>query len=278
MNQQSELFNPTRLQTLNGYARFVNYGAHVLDYVPAGHKPVLWVSKEAVFESGKAIRGGIPVIWPWFGSHPTDSSQSSHGIGRRLGWDLLESKDDYAKLALQPSKTTHPDVSGEFKVELEINLGSELQVSLRTENVGSAPFTMTAALHSYFSVSDVRQIQIGGLDGRTYIDQLDGNQRKQQAGAITIDQEVDRIYVSSPDTVEIHDPVWERVIAIAKAGSQSTVVWNPWIAKSKRMADFGDEEYLGMVCVETGNVADDAQTLEPGQVHSLTTKISVRAV
>ncbi|MEM9776627.1 MAG: dihydroxy-acid dehydratase, partial [Chloroflexota bacterium] len=206
MKNRSELFNPTRLQSVSGYVRFVNHGAHVLDYVPAGHKPVLWVSEEAVFESGKAIRGGIPVIWPWFGSHPLDSEKPAHGVGRRMGWELIESREDYAKLALQPGQTNHPDVDGEFKVSLEILLGSELQVSLTTQNVGSAPFKMSAALHTYFSVSDVRQIQIGGLDGRTYIDQLDNNQRKFQSGAITIDQEVDRIYVGSPDTVEIHDP------------------------------------------------------------------------
>lgn len=278
MNNRSELFIPTRLQTVNGYARFVNYGAHVLDYVPAGHRPVLWVSKEALFESGKAIRGGIPIIWPWFGSHPSDSEKPSHGVARKMGWELVESGEDYAKLVLQPGKTTHPAVDGEFKATVTILLGAELQVSLTTQNVGSVPFEMSAALHSYFSVSDVAQIQIGGLDGRTYIDQLDENQRKSQSGAITIDQEVDRIYVGSADTVEIHDPAWERVIAIAKSGSQSTVVWNPWIAKSKRMGDFGDEEYKGMVCVETGNVADDARVLAPGESHTLATVISVRPV
>ncbi|MEM8862520.1 MAG: D-hexose-6-phosphate mutarotase, partial [Chloroflexota bacterium] len=267
-----------RLQTVSGYTRFVNYGAHVLDYVPAGHKPVLWVSKDAIFESGKAIRGGIPIIWPWFGAHPNDTGKSSHGIGRRLAWDLLESRDDYAKLQLPLGEQGHSDVDGQVRVTLEVNLGSELVVSLTTENLGAESFWMTAALHSYFSVSDVRQIQIGGLDGRTYIDQLDGNQRKQQVGAISIDQEVDRIYVATSDTVEIHDPAWERVIAIAKSGSMSTVVWNPWIDKSKQMSDFGNEEYLGMVCVETGNVADDARSLAPGESHTLTTKISVRAV
>ena len=273
MNQ----FKAIELRHHGATAAVTPHGAHVTHYQPAGQRPVLWMSDLALFQDGKAIRGGIPVIWPWFGSHPTDSDQASHGVARRMGWQVLGVTESAAKFMLLPEgEHVHPKVDGSFVVTLDLILDEALTVNLTTTNVGKTRFHMTAALHSYFRVADVAQIELRGLDGRTYIDQLDGDQRKVQPGAITINQEVDRIYVDSADTVEIVDPVWGRTIEVAKEGSLSTVVWNPWIDKSKRMADFGDDEYVGMVCVETTNAADDGRTLEPGESHQLVTKIASR--
>lgn len=278
-------FSPIQLENEYGFAAVLPHGAHVTDYVPAGQRPVLWTSKLATFESGKAVRGGIPVIWPWFGSHPADRSKASHGIARKMAWesaDLQESeKVDgalQAKFQLLPNEWRHPDVNGEFQTTLLVTLGDELSVSLVTKNLGAETFSYSAALHSYFSVEDVRNIELRGLDGRPYIDQLDNNRRKTQSGPILIDREVDRIYLETADTVKIHDPVFGRVIEIAKQGSMSTVIWNPWIDKAARMADFGDDEYLEMVCVETCNTADDSRRLLPGESHTLMTQISSRLI
>ncbi len=270
-------FSKIELNYHDSKASVVPHGAHVLDYHPAGQPPVLWTSQLALFQDGKAIRGGVPVIWPWFGSHPTDAEKSSHGVARNMAWQVLGVTESAASFSLLPaSENSHPLVDGRFECQLDVILDEALTVKLTTKNVGDSPFKMTAALHSYFHVGDATQIAIKGLDGRTYIDQLDSNQRKLQQGPIQIDQEVDRIYINSTDTVEIHDPVLGRVIEIQKEGSLSTVVWNPWIEKSKRMADFGEQEYLEMVCVETCNAADDQRTLVPAEQHSLLTRIFSR--
>ncbi|MFT5196570.1 MAG: glucose-6-phosphate 1-epimerase [Cellvibrionaceae bacterium] len=276
-------FLPIQLKSDGDFATVLRHGAHVTGYTPAGQKPVLWTSREALFAPSKAIRGGIPVIWPWFGGHPADSSKSSHGIARKMVWQSIAINADelientaQTKLQLLPDEQSHPDVDGTFQTTLLVTVGAQLAVSLTTKNVGEKPFDYSAALHSYFAVGDARQIKIKGLDGRPYIDQLDGNRRKVQSGPIVIDREVDNIYLETADTVEIHDPVYGRVIEVSKEGSLSTVVWNPWIEKAARMADFGDDEYLEMVCVETCNTADDSQHLLPGESHTLTTQISCR--
>lgn len=278
-------FIPVQLENQHGSAAVMPHGAHVTDYTPAGQRPLLWTSRLALFESGKAIRGGIPVIWPWFGSHPTDSDKASHGIARKMGWervalaaDELLDRKKRVKFQLLPAVHQHPAVAQPFETTLLVTLGERLTVSLTTKNLGDEPFGYSAALHSYFSVGDVRHIRIQGLDGRPYIDQLDDNRRKVQSGPILIDQEVDRIYLETADTVDIHDPVFGRVIKIAKQGSLSTVVWNPWVAKAARMADFGDDEYVQMVCVETCNTADDSRRLLAGESHTLTACISSRPI
>ncbi len=272
-------FTKIELNYQDSKATVVPHGAHVLDYEPAGQPPVLWTSQLAQFEDGKAIRGGIPVIWPWFGSHPTDATKSSHGVARKMAWQVMGATESAASFLLLPAgQNSHPLVDGLFECQLDVVLDEALTVKLTTKNLGDQPFSMTAALHSYFAVGDATQIKIKGLEGRTYIDQLDSNQRKLQQGEIVIGQEVDRIYINSDDTVEINDPVLGRVIEIAKEGSLSTVVWNPWIDKSIRMGDFGDDEYKGMVCVETCNAADDQRTLAPGESHTLVTRISSRPI
>ncbi len=270
-------FSPILLSNNGATAELLPHGAHVTKFSPLNAEPVLWSSKLATYQDGKAIRGGIPIIWPWFGAHPTDPEKGSHGVARKMAWQRVVASNSAARFRLLPVGTlTHPQVDGEFEATVDVKLDEGLTVSLITRNAGESPFQMTAALHTYFAVGDVTQIKLTGLEGRTYVDQLDGNQRKLQTGAIKIDKEVDRIYLNSDDVVEIHDPLMGRIISVAKEGSMSTVVWNPWIDKSKRMADFGDDEYLEMVCVETCNAADDARTLQPGESHTLTTKITVK--
>jgi D-hexose-6-phosphate mutarotase len=160
-------------------------------------------------------------------------------------------------------------------LEIVITVGPALQVELLTQNPGAAPFICSAALHSYFGVSDVTGIAVQGLAGCTYIDKVDEGRRKLQRGPVTIETETDRIYLETTATYVIEDPGWGRRIQIAKSGSRSTVVWNPWIDKAGRMADFGDEEYGGMVCVETTNAAEDIITVAPGGEHRLRAVISL---
>jgi len=158
---------------------------------------------------------------------------------------------------------------------LVVTVGAELRVELIARNTGESAFTSGGALHSYFGVGDVRAIAIHGHDGCTYLDQLDSLRRKLQRGPVTIDAETDRIYVDTTAECVIEDPQLGRRIQIAKAGSRSTVVWNPWVAKSRRLDDMADEDYLGMVCVETANAGEDVAIVAPGGEHRLSAIISV---
>jgi glucose-6-phosphate 1-epimerase len=255
-------------------------GGHVITFQPHGQPPVLWVSSLSAYQLGKTIRGGIPVCWPWFGAHPTDPSLPFHGFVRAAVWQvrgtsvgpadvtkirlgLIESE---ASLALWP----HP-----FDLEIVVTVGAQLQVELIARNLGDRPFVCGGALHSYYTVGDARRIAIQGLDGRDYLDKVEGFKRKTQHGSVTIAGETDRVYLDTETTCVIDDPELDRRIAVAKSGSRTTVIWNPWAEKAKQIADFGDEEYLSMVCVETANADTDVATVEPGGEHRLSALIGL---
>jgi len=151
-------------------------------------------------------------------------------------------------------------------------------LDLAVRNTDAAPRAFEAALHSYFAVSDVRQARIRGLEGATYVDKTAAMARRPGTSEpITIDAETDRVYLGATGTVTIEDPGWKRRVVVGKSGSSTTVVWNPWIAKAKAMPDFGDEEWSGMVCVETANAMDDAVTFGPGATHVMTATLEVQA-
>jgi D-hexose-6-phosphate mutarotase len=255
-------------------------GGHVISFQPHGQRPVLWVSQHSRYEIGQAIRGGIPVAWPWFADHQTDSTKPAHGFVRTALWSVIGSEvvDNGAtqlRLSLNDTDRSRTLWPHAFRLELVITVGPELQVELLMQNPGAAPFSCSGALHSYFGVSNATRIAVMGLDGCTYIDKVDDGQRKLQRGPVTIETETDRIYLETSATCVVEDPGWERRIQIAKSGSRSTVVWNPWIDKAGRMSDFGDEEYSGMVCVETANAAEDIITVTPGEEHRLRAVISL---
>lgn len=266
------------ISTSHGSASVALHGGHVLHYTPYNQKPVLWMSEKAVFSPGKAIRGGIPVCWPWFGPHPSNPELPAHGLARVSNWVVtstdqnddsvsieMELQSDESSLALWPHL---------FVLTIRITLGKSLNVALTAHNNGGEAMICSAALHSYFAISDISQIQITGLEGTRFRDQLDNDQIKVDHSAITIDQEVDRVYHDTDSTCKIIDSNWKRRITVAKSGSNSTVVWNPWITKSARMADFGDDEYLTMVCVETTNADADTITIRPGEKHTLVAELS----
>lgn len=259
-------------------AEIHHHGAHVLSFVPAGGTDVLWVSKQAVFRDGKAIRGGIPVCWPWFGDHPDNPDLPAHGLARTRTW-TLESKSEAALTLLlcdsDESRALWPHAF-ELRLHAQLSAGA-IEIRLEATNTGDQAVTTSAALHTYFSVSDVRQISISGLEDTAYIDKLDGGAVKRQNGGIDIAEEVDRIYTDTTADCLLDDPASLRRIRVAKSGSRSTVIWNPWIEKAKRMSDFGDDEYPEMVCIETTNAGPDLIEIAPGASHTLMTRISTEA-
>lgn len=270
-------------------AEICTYGGQVLSYRPerAAHD-LLFVSGHAHFQPGKAIKGGIPVCWPWFGPDPQAEGRPDHGFVRLRQWTLLGTeamvggstrvrlgcRDDAASRALWP----HP-----FALEVEVTVGDTLAVALTTRNTGAAPIAVTQALHSYFTVGDVRRAQVLGLAGHEYIDKVPRGApgaadaghvdvHIRQSGPINFDGPVNRIYLDTTDRLVIDDPSLQRQIRIDREGSRSAVVWNPWIEQSKQMGDFGDDEYLNMVCVETTNAATDAVAIPAGGSHRLASR------
>lgn len=250
------------------------HGGHVLSFVPAGSDDLLWVSEKAVYREGKAIRGGIPVCWPWFGAHPDDPLKPSHGIARVSVWEIAETGMEegmpFARLILESEQTDREHFDYDYTLELKVVAGETLRLFLTTHNRDARPFPITEALHSYFAVSDIREVRVKGMDGRPYIDQLQQNQTFLQHGAITFGEEVDRIY-RTDRPCRIDSPA--GTYSLHSSGSRSSVVWNPWIDKAGRLSDFGDEEYREMVCVETANVGPDTVVVSPGACHTLAMKL-----
>ncbi len=250
-------------------------GAHIMTFQPSGEQPVIWLSPAAKLAPGKSIRGGVPICWPWFGPHAGDSGFPAHGFARTVPWHVASSKplaDGSTQIIFELPHSSIP--AGQWahacRVRNIVTVGKDLTVELVTDNTGHSAFDIGEALHTYFVISDVDAVRISGLEGATYLDKAGNMQRTVQAGAITIGSEVDRLYVNTETDCLIQDTGLKRNIRIAKRGSRSTVVWNPWVEKAAKMGDFGsDLGYRGMVCVESGNAAENVVGIQPGASHSL---------
>ena len=258
------------IDNAHGRATVYLQGAHLTDWTPRGQAPVFWLSPKAQFAAGKAIRGGVPVCWPWFGAHAAEPGFPAHGYARTAGWQVAETtaRADGAtclRLRLPPNPALWPHAAG---AEIRFTLGETLAIELLTRNPGPEAVVVSQALHSYFRVSDARRVGIHGLDGLPYLDKLDGL-RKRQRGSVRIDGEVDRVYLEAAGDCLLDDPGASRRIRVAKQGSASTVVWNPGAEKARQMGDLGEGAQLGMVCVETANAADDTLSLAAGAEHAL---------
>jgi glucose-6-phosphate 1-epimerase len=260
------------------------HGAHVTRFQPAGHAPVLFMSERSQWARHKPIRGGIPLCLPWFGMHPTDPTAPMHGIARLTEWTLESvtanaAGEVTASLSMDsaigsPYACPHP-----FRATFTTVFGSSLTVSLMIKNTGTQPMPVSEALHTYLQVADVRQVAIHGLAGCAFSDRLDGGRTKVEGDApITIVAETDRVYLDTACDVVVTDPGLGRKLTIRKCGSASTVVWNPWIAKSAAMPDFGDDEWPGMLCIETANTLANSYQLAPGETHVIATSIGCEAL
>ena len=258
--------------------RVALHGAQLLEWTPSGHAPVIYLSPDAVFEAGQPIRGGIPLCWPWFGPHPTDPALPSHGFARLQFWELASHTEDETGVrlvfTLMDSPATHFLWPHAFHLKVEMHLGAELHLALRMTVPGPDPCAVSAALHTYFHTADIHQTRITGLDGVPYHEKITTPPDHLQQGDITFDREVDRLYAGG-GPVQIHDAALPRTLTIEGAGSQSTVIWNPWINKSKMLTDLPDDAYLRFLCVEPTNAGADALTLAPGAAHTLATTVRV---
>ncbi|MFA7238205.1 MAG: D-hexose-6-phosphate mutarotase [Phycisphaeraceae bacterium] len=267
--------------------RMYLHGAHVTAWRPAGHEPVLWMSGKSWYETGKPIRGGVPICFPWFGPKAGDASAPAHGFARLKNWTLADVTRN-ADGAITVTMTLYADDATramwphDFAAMMRVTFGPTLQLELRIDNTGDQPIHFAEVLHTYFAVSDVRQVSVTGLAGAMYHDRLDPTGLKTRGDQpITITGETDRLYIHTESACVLNDPAGHRAITIRKTGSRSTVVWNPWVNKSKAMPDFGDDEWPGMICIETLNAGENAVTLPPApgtaaQSHTMAATIEVK--
>ena len=250
-------------------ARVALHGAHVMSWRPQGEEEVLYLSPDAVYREGKAIRGGIPICWPWFNAHPTDPDAPSHGIARTRFWEMIGAEEDEDGVALRFAMA-----DGIWKAEVTVKAGLDLEVSLESVNTTEIPIVVSGALHSYFSVSDIENVRVVNLEDADFLDTVGEPTMRKQKGAISFSGEVDAIY-DSAGKVLLVDDVSGRTILIEKGGSPSTVVWNPWAEKAVAMGDLPDEDYRKFCCIEAAIANDKAVIVMPGSSHALSTRISV---
>lgn len=252
------------------------HGAHVTDFKKKGEPPLLFTSQFSRFKQGQAIRGGIPVIFPWFGPR---EGEPSHGFARISEWNLHEATALPAggvTLRFSLPETAESAIWPPFTAIYVVRVTDALELELIITNASpDQQFTFESCLHTYFAVGDISMASVTGLNGTAYLDKADNFAQKQETGdALRVSSEVDRTFLDTEGPVEIVDPKLRRKIRIEKENSRSTVVWNPWSAKSQQMPDFGNDEYKSMICVESGNVGKNRIVLAPGHSSMLKVRLS----
>ena len=268
-------------------------GAHILSYQVAGQPPVIWLNDEAVFKTGKSIRAGVPVCWPWFGNFArnpqsvqamrvSNEEPTAHGLVRAMDWELagIETEGESLKVEflLPYPEGGLPGWPHQVDLKLSIRLDDQLHINLTSQNQGTETVTISQALHSYFAVSDVRNVHVEGLDGLSYIETLDDWKTVTQSGDLRFTGETDRIYLDTPSRLSIVDPAWERRIELTSTGSRSAVIWNPWTERAAAFSDMADDGWQRMLCIETANVLGDVVTLAPGASHTLGVSIGSKSL
>ena len=220
------------------------YAGQVLSYRPtSATEDLMFLSEKAYYQTGKAIKGGTPICWPWFGPDPEGLGRASHGFVRNRLWSMQSTtttpeQETKVTLGLKNTAETREIWPHAFELAIEITVGKTLTIALITRNTGDQPFPITQALHTYFKIGDITSVQVCGLEDKKYIDKVDGGTQKNQSGLITITEEVDRIYMDVSPELVIEDPTLKRKIRIKSTGSQTAIVWNPWVDNSVKMADF----------------------------------------
>ena len=263
-----------------GTAEVYLQGAHVTGWAPTGQPPVLWMSAFSEFAPGRPLRGGVPLCFPWFGPNAADPRAPAHGFARLVDWRLTEAREagDDVVLVFSLSDSDQTRSSAwphRFEAQYTVTVGDALGLSLRVRNLDPAKVSFAEAFHTYLSVPDIHTVEVSGFEGLGFIDRLaEPEEQAAEDRPLTVSAETDRIYLDTSADARVSDGSG-RTVAIATAGSASRIVWNPWSAKAAAMADFGAEEWPGMLCVETANVRSDSITLAPGESHTMSAVITV---
>ncbi|MGY0613942.1 D-hexose-6-phosphate mutarotase [Vibrio sp. FJH11] len=254
------------------------HGGHVVSYKPAGQEDLIWMSEKAVFDGKAALRGGIPVCWPWFGR----IAAPAHGFARTAEWELVEHRENekgvIVELALFSTEETHQIWPHMFDARLIVEVGDALKVTLKVVNIDDEAWTFSGALHTYLNVGDILQAQTTGM-GSEYIDSLKGGEVCQGGEVLQLSDTIDRVYTQPEAQILVKDPVLERTLSVENLGHNSAVLWNPWAEGAQSMGDMADNGYQTMFCVEStlhASSLDQGKTLQPGESHELVTVVSAQ--
>ncbi|CAH0991617.1 Putative glucose-6-phosphate 1-epimerase [Sinobacterium norvegicum] len=284
------------LQVNNAVAKATIFcqGAQISLYQPHQSAAVLWTSPACDYSAGKSLRGGIPICWPWFSgladNPKTVTEQYSteqlaaappHGIVRELDWQLAEinEHENVTELVWFLDLAKDSSTYWPYKTSLSyrVSIGKELNIEFNVCNNGVDKFHFSTALHSYLAVDNIDNAVISGLDGCDYVDALDERKLHRQQGGIRFTGETDRIYRGCNTDITLTEEGSDNdSLVISSSNSDSAVIWNPWIEKSKTLSHFADDAYQSMLCIETANADKDFVTLEPGHSHCLTVTLARR--
>ena len=266
-----------QITTPNALGEIYLHGAHVTSWKPAGEEEVLFLSPHSVYQEGKAIRGGVPICFPWFGDKADDPKAPAHGFVRTKSWQLESVGQSGEEIIMSTvgDDSTRAVWPHDFRLEYRVVFGTELLMELTMTNTGKSPLRFEEALHAYYSVGDVTRASVSGLDEVQYVDKTDSMHKKTQTGEVTITAETDRVYLHTAHALELYDPALLRRIAVEKEESMSTVVWNPWVEKARAMTDLAEDQWKSMLCIEAANVGEEAVELAPGKQHMMTVRVRV---
>jgi glucose-6-phosphate 1-epimerase len=257
-------------------------GAHLAAWQPKGQQPAIFLSRKSDFAPGKPIRGGVPIAFPWFANRHDGKTGPSHGFARIQDWTLafaaLAGDDLHMTFTLGPTEISRGFGYDNFRLAFQLTIGRSLTMQLTVVNDATVPLVFEEALHTYYAVADIHEVTVDGLDGVTYMDKTDNFQSKVQHGAITITEPTDRVYLNTTSTCIVHDVGGKRRINVAKTGSNTTVIWNPWESGALKLPDLDPTEWHEYIAVETVNAAANAVTLAPGAKHVMQAHVTVEGV
>lgn len=255
------------------------HGAQVTSWRPAGNDEAIFVSSQSRWEEGQAIRGGIPICFPWFRAKGDDPHAPAHGFVRTKSWQIesiAENKDGVTVSMFTGSDDqTRRWWPAEFRLVHRVTFGSELSLELVCTNTGATPLRFEEALHTYNRVADIHEARVQGLDTVRFLDNTDSNREKTQLGEVAVASPTDNAYLNTRNDVDLVDPKTRRRLRLKKSNSLTTVVWNPWRDGAAKMRDLGDGEWTQFLCVEASNILGAAINLEPGAEHKMTAVLSV---
>ena len=258
------------------------HGAHVAAWQPKGQQPAIFLSRKSDLAPGKPIRGGVPIAFPWFAARHDGKTGPSHGFARIQDWTLafaaLAGDDLHLTFTLGPSEISRDLGYDHFRLAFQLKIGRTLTMELTVVNDATAPLIFEEALHTYYAVADIHELTVTGLEGVTYLDKNDNFQSKVQHGAILITEPTDRVYLNTVSKCVLHDAGNKRRITVAKTGSNTTVVWNPWESGALKLPDLDPTEWHEFIAVETVNAAVNAVTLAPGAKHVMQAHVSIEGV
>jgi glucose-6-phosphate 1-epimerase len=257
-------------------------GAHLAHWKPEGQQPVLFLSRRSDLVPGKAIRGGLPIAFPWFAARHDGKTGPSHGFARIQNWTLafaaLAGDDLHLTFTLGPSELSRSLGYDHFRLVYQLSIGRTLTVKLTVANDADTPLVFEEAMHTYYSIADIYEARVTGLEGTGYLDKMEKMREIVQEGAIAITGPTDRVYLNTAATCVLHDATGRRRITVAKANSNTTVIWNPWESGALKLMDLAPNDWRVFLAIETVNAAANEVTLAPGTTHTMQAHITIEVI